>query len=187
MITFREVELKDAPMILDWRNAPHVASQMLTTISSDIAKQRQWILTSCNRQDYYHWIVQHNDLDIAFISLNKFNDREHSAEVGFYVGNAKYSYLTNTILHICYYFLFIHMMIDKLAIAVFEGNIIAKLHQYSGYEREPFLDIEVTKDGMSKKLLGYVLEKSNFLSKHPLRGEARLLPVSRWNCRPHFL
>ncbi len=84
-LTYRKIDEDDAPMLMAWRSAPHVASHMLTQIVPDLDQQRKWIRTCNARCDYAHRIIQIEGHDVGYCSITVTD--ESVGQLGVYIGD----------------------------------------------------------------------------------------------------
>lgn len=185
MLQFREIELEDARKILDWRLSPRIASQMITEISDDIHAQKQWIVNSYSKPDFYHWIIQTDNIDIGYCSFAEYDSANKITECGFYIGEVEHSVLAIPALAMLYNFLFTALAVNEIHISVFEGNRVSRLHEASGYTRIPSQDERIVKHGEEINLLKYVLTKEAFLNRsRTIVIPKAPVPLEKWNGCP---
>ena len=87
MISFRETELDDAKLILDWRTSERVTKYMKSDIPYDIESQKKWLSSSFNKSNYYHWIIQHDGKDVGFLNFFDWDQEQKDISWGFYIGD----------------------------------------------------------------------------------------------------
>lgn len=84
-LAYRKINEDDAQLLMTWRSAPHIASNMLTQIVPDLDQQRRWIRTSNARRDYAHRIIQIEGRDVGYCSITV--TEEGVGQLGVYVGD----------------------------------------------------------------------------------------------------
>jgi len=178
MISFREILLEDAEKLLQWRLQPRIAEWMLTAVENDTCKQRAWLTKKREDSGGYHWIVQIKSIDVGYVKMENYDAPKRSAEVGFYIGEERYTATAVGVLHAFYAALFSHFELDNILAGIFEGNIIMK---YTN-----FLDMKGIFRGKSSSLKA-LPKKSWFLMCSAGRFfntniHAKTYPTSRWRC-----
>ena len=63
-ISFREVKLSDAEIILRWRTCPRVTKFMNTDIENNVENQKSWLKNCYTKNNYYHWIIESDNKPI---------------------------------------------------------------------------------------------------------------------------
>lgn len=185
MILFREILKDDAQKLLMWRLQPRVAEWMLTQVDNDLSKQEAWIERMRTCDDSYHWIVQIKGTDAAYVKIEKFDPEQATTEMGFYIGEERYTAMTVGILHACYAALFKHFALKAILGSILEGNTVLKIHEYSGYEPDSDRTPVLVDGNPPRRLLPYILRREVFLQKHPCRNVPDL-PVVFWQAyKPH--
>jgi len=180
MISFREILLEDAEKLLQWRLQPRIAEWMLTAVENDTCKQRAWLTKKREDSGGYHWIVQIKSIDVGYVKMENYDAPKRSAEVGFYIGEERYTATAVGVLHAFYAALFSHFELDNILAGIFEGNIIMKIHQFSGYERDFSREVLVIEGPPPKIMVPYVLSREVFQHKHPCKNVPNL-PMALWN------
>ncbi|HTH98108.1 MAG TPA: GNAT family protein [Stellaceae bacterium] len=87
-LTYRPIVEDDAGLLLRWRTAPEISRFMLTEVSSDPARQREWLRASAGRSDMIHRIMQVHDHDIGYCSIKVVDADAGVGTVGVYVGES---------------------------------------------------------------------------------------------------
>ena len=179
MILFREILKEDAQKLLMWRLQPRVAEWMLTQVDNDLPKQQAWIERTRTSDDTYHWIVQIKGTDAAYAKIEKFDPIQATTEMGFYIGEERYTAMTVGILHAYYAALFKHFALKAILGSILEGNSALRIHKYSGYEPDSERPSILVDGNPPRRLLPYILRREVFLQKHPCRNVPDL-PVVFW-------
>ncbi len=73
LIKFREVKVEDAKLLLNWRTKRRISKFMLTDISKSLNKQKNCVMASYKKKNYYHWIILFKKKPIGFLSINNIN------------------------------------------------------------------------------------------------------------------
>ena len=181
MISFREVTVEDARMILDWRTQERVARGMITNVAYDIEQQRAWIERSFRRKDYYHWIVQHAGRDIGFFNFSGYDPVAKDTSWGFYVGVNDAKGLGRLIPPHFHVFAFDELGVESIRSEVLYTNPkTVQLYLSYGYQFEPKRDEVVIKDDQEMLVIALRLEKAVFLRNRPSQKTADF-PVTQWD------
>ncbi len=180
MLTFREVEIEDAELILSWRTKERVTRFMSTDISHDVEAQKLWLSSSYSKPSYYHWIIQHNGKDIGFLNIVDWNRQLKETYWGYYVGEDGALGIGSIVPPCLYRFAFDILGVECVKAAIFKENAkVIQLHRLQGYEPEPSGDHIIHKNGNAIPMVCMTLHKTTFAKK----GYSRLdveLPVTRW-------
>ena len=57
LITFREIKIEDAKILLNWRRKKRISEFQFTDINNSLVNQKKWIKNSYNNNNYYHWMI----------------------------------------------------------------------------------------------------------------------------------
>lgn len=184
MIKFREVEETDANLILDWRTSERVTKFMNSDIDYDVAGQRQWILSSHEKPDYYHWLIQHGGDDIGLLNFFDWDQEQKTTSWGFYIGEDSSLGIGGMIPPYFYNFAFDYLGVETIKAEVFFDNLsIIKLHLAQGYIFEPSRDHVITKNGKDILMVCMILEKNAFKSSRLSRLKTKF-PLAKWRGNP---
>jgi UDP-4-amino-4,6-dideoxy-N-acetyl-beta-L-altrosamine N-acetyltransferase len=180
MVRFREIEVEDGKLILDWRTSEKVSQYMSTEVKYDLKKQRDWILDCYSKKDYYHWIVNYKNKDIGYINLSSLDLTQKKTSWGFYIGADNVLGLGSIIPLYFYNYCFYTLSLNSIYGQVFSTNSnLIKMHVYHGYEKDPANDEYIFKN--DKKILtkSYILTKENFIKKN-FSNYIKDFPVTKW-------
>ena len=179
-ISFREIDLSDAELLLNWRSKPRVTNFMNSDIRISQKNQELWIKKSYERKDYYNWIVQNKDEDVGFISIRDLDLVNKTSSWGFYIGEDSALGLGSIIPPYFYNFLFENFGIEKITAEVFYTNVdVIKLHIMHGYKFNPKLDHVIEKNGCDELIISLYLARESFENSKfsSLRAS---FPVDSW-------
>lgn len=179
MLTFREIEVDDAELLLDWRTSPRVTSMMLTDVEYNKDKQKNWIFRSRQRADFYHWIFQFDGKDIGYAGITLKNQVQKIADSGFYLGRPEFGRIVFPIMQTLHDYIFRFLKQNRLEVTVMEGNIIVHLMEFCGSKRAPERDCTFIKNEKSLTLLGYTLTAEDYLKYRPLKKSVEPFPTSK--------
>lgn len=184
MITFRQVALSDADMILEWRTSPRVTEFMHSDLDYDLEAQKQWIQSCFEKPTYYHWIIRYNDNDVGLLNFIDWDRSKKTTSWGFYIGDESALGIGGMVPPYFYNFAFNVLCVDTITADVFYNNTsVIDLHLKQGYTFEPHRDYVIEKGGNSILIVCMSLKKSVFRSSrlHRLQQE---FPISLWNANP---
>ncbi|MDN3683967.1 GNAT family N-acetyltransferase [Vibrio sinaloensis] len=90
------------------------------------------------KNDYYHWIVQVNSVDVGLISLSDYDEASGTTSWGFYIGHDDYLGVGAFVPLYLYNFIFFKSSnVNKITAEVFYDNTnTIKLHTLHGYKFE---------------------------------------------------
>lgn len=185
MLSFREVTLPDAEMILRWRTQPRVAEMMITSVNDDINEQRRWLKNSYDSPSYYHWIMQKDGRDVGLVSASHIDRQNGTASWGLYVGSDADLGVGATVPAYFYNFLFDQPLgINTITAEVLEANsTVVRMHTIYGYQRTPEFDFDAEVAGSRKRMLTMALTRENWARQvrfHSFRAD---FPTTKWTAR----
>ncbi len=180
MFSFREIEINDAKLILNWRTKSRITKYMISDVSYDIEAQKKWLESSLKKSDSYHWIIRYNNEDIGLISLLDYKPEIKETSWGYYIGEDNALGYGGMIPPFFYNYVFDELGIEKIKAWVFFDNLkIIQMHLMNGYEFEPAEDHTVMKDGKSILILCLVLNKDKFRISKYQKFKSKF-PVTKW-------
>ena len=162
LISFREIKITDAALILKWRRKKRITSFQFTDISNSINKQKIWIKNSYHKKDYYHWIILFKKKLIGFFNISKIDKKNKQTSWGWYIGSNKHLAIGGFIPPFFYNWVFKNLKINKLNICVFANNKnIIKINEIHGYKA---LKKKYSKMKNGKKIsyIKMILKKKNW-------------------------
>lgn len=167
-INFREIKASDAELILSWRTKERISKYMNSNVEFDIDKQKKWIESCYNKDNYYHWIIQSNTNPIGVICIKDINLKNSDTSWGFYIGDEAFLGIGGFIPPFFYNWIFSTKKIMKIKAFVFDDLInVMKLHQFHKYKFIPDEDQYIKKNGLKTIVRAMYLnieewEKSNY-------------------------
>jgi RimJ/RimL family protein N-acetyltransferase len=183
-ISFREVEIDDAKMILDWRTSPDVTQYMVTDVPYDIDAQKKWIMDCYARKDYYHWVIVCDNTPIGCINIQNFDFDNAQTSWGFYKGVAGNPGIGSKVLPFLYNWLFLIVGIQKVVTEVFYNNIKAiDLYLGCGHKFMPVQDRVINKNGREILLIALSLALQDWDTERH-KGSITPFPTSHWRYSP---
>lgn len=186
MITFREVNVDDAEMILRWRTSSRVTKFMNSDVEYDLEAQRNWLLASYKKPHYYHWIIENDGKPIGLINLADYSLSDATTSWGFYIGEENSDGLGAFIPPYFYNFLFGELSIETINVEVFYNNKnVIELHLLHGYKFAPERDRVILKNDKKILLVNMTLNKEHWNFKKFSRNLATF-PIARWQAKPCF-
>lgn len=180
MFSFREIEINDAKLILDWRTKSRITKYMTSDVSYNLEAQIKWLESSLKKSNSYHWIIKYNNEDIGLISLLDYKPDIKETSWGYYIGEDNALGYGGMVPPFLYNYVFDELGIEKIKAWVFFDNLkIIQMHLMHGYEFEPAEDHTVMKDGKCKLILCLVLNKDKFRISKYQRFKSEF-PVTKW-------
>ena len=184
MISFRELMSSDADLLLKWRTSDHVAKFMATEVVNDLGAQQAWLQICCNKPDYYHWIILHDEIPIGLINLTQYSEADAITSFGLYIGEASFMGYGAFIPPYFYNFLFEMLHIKEIHAEVFYNNVsVIGLHLLHGFKFSPKKDRVIKKNNAEILLISMILEEKNWNKKRLSKNQA-VFPVLNWKARP---
>ena len=183
-ISFREVTIDDAKMILDWRTSPGITQQMITDIPYDLDAQRKWIVDSYSKKDYYNWVILCDDTPIGCIYIQNFNFENAQTYWGFYKGSPGFPGVGSKIEAFLYNWLFFQVGIKNIFTEVFYSNVkVIDLHLSYGYKFMPEKDRVIYKNGREILMVSLSLPLQDW-DKEKYKDSISSFPTNHWKYSP---
>ena len=163
MFTFREIQEADAKMILCWRTSPRVSKYMKTQVANDLKEQEQWIRTSRNQTNFYHWLIISQGQPIGYLSLSDYCPIGRTTSWGFYIGEEEHKGLGGLVPPFFYNFCFTELGIKQInAEMLYFNTSVIELHRLHGYDFTPKRDRVIINNGKKLLLVSMSLQKAHF-------------------------
>ena len=162
LISFREVKITDAALILRWRRKKRITNFQFTDISNSIKKQQNWIRNCSKRKDYYHWIILFKKKPIGFFNINQIDIKNKQTTWEWYIGSDKHLAIGGFVPPFFYNWVFKNLKINKINSSVFSENTnVIKIHQMHGHKilKKKFFKI---KNGKKISYVKMILKKKNW-------------------------
>jgi len=179
LITFREIKIEDAKILLNWRRKKRISEFQFTDINNSLVNQKKWIKNSYNNNNYYHWMILLKKKPIGFFNINNIDIMKKKASWAWYIGSDKHISLGGFIPPYFYNWVFSFLNIDKLDIFVFTKNTnvikIHNIHGYKAYKKKYFIK-------KNKKKISYIkmyLLKKNWNFDMYKKYDTKF-PISLW-------
>jgi UDP-4-amino-4,6-dideoxy-N-acetyl-beta-L-altrosamine N-acetyltransferase len=183
-ITFRELSADDAEMVGTWRASHRVDENFLIHFEYDAKKQREWLESSFDRADFYHWIILNDERPIGHIQLSNIESENKISEWGFFIGDESAIGLGSQILAPFYSFCFRHLGLHRLRVQCLHTNTrVIALHQLYGYRFSQELSFPIVKQGKEFFVIGMTLDRDAFMTGRFNRFDV-LLPTEKWAANP---
>ena len=183
-ISFREVKLSDAQMILSWRTSPRITKFMNTDIENNFENQKRWLENCYTKSDYYHWIIETDNKPIGLIYIINYKPTEKNLSWGFYIGEENYKGIGGFIPPYLYNFCFKSLGVNQICVEIFSENInVLKLHSEHGYFLTPENNRVINKNGKDILLISMKLNKEDFIKSKFSRAKANF-PTKHWVGKP---
>ena len=180
MLAFRELEINDAELILNWRTNDRVTRFMSSDIVYDLDAQKRWLSNSFSRPDYYHWVIQYSGKDVGLMNIVDWKPAMKETYWGYYIGDETALGMGSIVPPCLYKFAFDVLGVETIKAAILSENVrVIQLHKLQGYELEPTNDQVIHKNGCDVQVVCMTLCKKAFIKK----GFSRLaveLPISKW-------
>lgn len=162
-IEFREIQPSDAELLLRWRCSPEITRFMNSDIEYNLEKQKQWIESSYQKPDYYHWLIEIEKQPAGFINISEYNSQEKTTSWGFYLGEDKFKGMGAFIPPNLYNFLFKDLRLKKVYAEVMEDNApVLGMHKLHGYQFTPERNRRIYKKDKEIQLLAMELKVTDW-------------------------
>ena len=133
-IKFRELKITDAKIILSWRRKKRISKNQYTNISNSLVLQKEWLINSFEKKDYYHWLILFKNKPIGYICIKDIDFKKKETDWGYYIGSDEHLFLGAFIPPFFYNWVFKELKINIINSYVFLNNIkVIKLHLYHKY------------------------------------------------------
>ena len=83
----RPMELADLPMVLEWRNAPHVRAASLNSAVITEAEHLTWFQCSLSDVSRRNMVFVYDGIPVGVVNLTRIDSARHQAYWGIYRGN----------------------------------------------------------------------------------------------------
>jgi UDP-4-amino-4,6-dideoxy-N-acetyl-beta-L-altrosamine N-acetyltransferase len=181
-LSFKEVEIKDARILLKWRRKKRISKFQFTDIGSSYEKQKNWIKSSNQKKNYFHWIILFKKKPIGFFNVNNINKKNKTASWAWYIGSDKHISIGAFIPPYFYNWAFKFLEVKRFDIKVFTDNksviMIHKLHGYKSNNKKYFTVKNKKKNSYIEMFL---LKKNwnfkkyqNFNINFPIKGQKKI-------------
>ena len=185
MISFRELKITDAQMLLDWRTSPRVTKFMNSDIDYDLKAQVSWIEDCFEKPSYYHWIIQYYGQDVGLLNFVNWDRVQRTTSWGFYIGEEEALTIGGMVPSYFYNFAFDILNVDKVFSEVFYNNTsVIDLHLKQGYVFDVERDHVIEKNGKTILIVCMSLEKNIFKASKFAKLK-QSLPIVEWRGCPH--
>lgn len=184
MISFREITPDDAELIGTWRTSDRVTQYLNTDVEFNLENQVNWIYSSRNRSDYYHWLILNDGRPVGHIQITGIDLKTKSAEWGYFIGEEDSLGIGGHVPALLYSFCFKFLGLEELRVQCLHTNprVIA-LHQAYGYHFKPELDYVVRKGDSEYLSIGMTLNRDDYLASRFSRSN-EIFPVEMWVGNP---
>jgi len=185
MIKFREVQVSDAKMILDWRTSDRITKFLNSDMKYDLNAQSEWLEGSLKKSSYYHWIIQYGGKDVGLLNFVDWNPEKKSTSWGFYIGEEDALGIGGIVPPNFYNFAFNYLGVERILAQVFYNNTgVIDLHLRQGYNFDTHRDHVIQKNGQEILMVCMTLEKKVFQDSK-FSGLKQELPISCWKANPN--
>lgn len=83
---FRSPTPDDAEMLLTWRTDPVITRFMFTDIENpSVARQAEWIAATALREDFRHFVIEHDDVPVGYLSYSEIDWTHRRCATGSYM------------------------------------------------------------------------------------------------------
>ena len=187
-VSFREILPADAHQILEWRRKSRVAEFLISEVDSNLGAQENWVTSSQERADYYHWLFSIHGTEAGILSIAGLDFIRGVASWGYYIGNDSFLGLGAIIPPYLYNWLFQSLNLAKVEVEVFSTNqVVLRMHSFHGYRRVPEKDREVVRGGRQFTLLAMELNANDWLRQRAMLKFVAEFPTTRWTARPSVI
>ncbi len=171
MIQFTKLQETHLETVLRWRMKSEVSQYMLTDISDDMEKQKEWFHKISANSDSIYWIVSYQEVPIGLINLASIDHHHRRTNMGYYLGETKYRPLGFMIPPYLYNFVFNEMKFRKIYGEVLAGNEnILAMHRLHGFREVGIYKDHIFKNGKFHDLILVELLFDTWLAKEKYKG-----------------
>lgn len=87
---FRRPIPDDAAMLLAWRTDPVITRFMFTDLEDpDVERQRAWIVAQDGREDFRHFVIEHEGRSVGYLSYSEIDRRHRRCSTGSYMASER--------------------------------------------------------------------------------------------------
>lgn len=159
---------------------------MATSFAADMNAHVEWLKNAYTSSSYYHWIVCEADRGIGLIAISGMDLEAGKTSWGYYLAEITNPAIGGMVPAYFYNFIFDHFpQIQEVHAEVLERNKrVCRLHEVFGYVRTPDFDSEITKNGITERLLALKLTRECWMGQEKYRGLKTEFPMAHWIGEP---
>ncbi|ABE56386.1 Acetyltransferases including N-acetylases of ribosomal proteins-like protein [Shewanella denitrificans OS217] len=167
-LNFKRVTQDDAELLLKWRTSAEITKHMFTDLENPTTeKQRTWIASLENREDYRGYMIQDDGISIGFLCFNEIDKINQRCSTGSYIyereARVKYGVTMHT--YICNY-VFHHLKLNKVVNLVLDANEkVVKLQLLHKTRLVGYLKQHIYKNGQFLDLYIFELLKDDWANQ----------------------
>ena len=179
LFTFRTPTLDDAEMILDWRTRPEITRFMFTDIEPDLDRQRAWLTRCAGRDDFVHFIIQHEAKPIGYLAYAEIDRLHRHCSPGTYlVLEPKQRFLAAFIQSFILDYAFYRLGMHKVLHYIMAGNeAFLGARDVMGARAVGVLRQQVFKYGQFHDVHVFEILESEWRERHHLFSQDKTLPA----------
>lgn len=124
MFHFRRPSLDDAEMLLAWRKSPDVTRHMFSDVDHGVEEQRAWLKRCETREDMRHFVIEHADRPVGYLSFADIDRKNSRCSTGHYFARPEDRRLLGGYMH-CFImdYCFYRLGMNKVVNSFMAGNI----------------------------------------------------------------
>jgi len=181
LVSFRETDLMDAALLLEWRRKPRVTDFMNTDVDNDVQAHVEWLSSCFTKPQYYHWIFSLHGTEAGLLSISDFDLNSGTTSWGYYLGEESLLGLGALVPPYLYNWLFRTLGLNKVEVEVFANNEqVLRMHEYHGYLRATDKDRTILKSGKVVQLFGLELHARDWLLQNRMQRFVTAFPTNHW-------
>lgn len=167
-LNFKQLTFEDAALLLKWRTSPEITRNMFTDLQApSIEKQRQWINSLADREDYCAFMIQDDGHSVGFLCFTDIDSVNQRCSTGSYIyerePRLKYGLTLHT--YICNY-AFHKLQCNKIVNYIMDAN--EKVVKLQILHKTQFIGIfkqHILKNGRFHDVHVFELLKSDWLTQ----------------------
>ncbi len=153
MIAFTPLTEDALAQVLAWRTDPAVSRYLLTDISADRDRHREWFRRVSADPSCVHWLIRRDERNIGLAYLTDIDPARRECSCGFYIGEEGDRPTGGVVFPGIVNHVFGAMDFRKLRGEVLAGNDnVLRMHALLGYRQVEVLPDHVLKRGVSHDL-----------------------------------
>lgn len=157
-----KLEVSQLEMVRNWRNFPHVSSNMYTDDVITEAQQLIWFDSIKNNKSCEYWVVHYKGEPVGVSYLTDINHSFKSCYMGFYLKNSSVrgSSIAAKLEYTLLEYVFDILKFNKLMCEVFDFNQpVISMHEKFGFRREAYYRNHCMKQGKYQNVVGLAILK----------------------------
>lgn len=170
MLRFVKLQEDHLEMVMGWRMKPEVTAMMLTDITPDMEKQRQWFKRVSADPRYWYWIIEYQGRPIGVFNLADLDWSHKRCNAGYYIGEHDFIQLGAIVPPYLYNYIFETLKLNKIygEVVAYNENVL-KMHRMHGYREVGVMKEHIFRHGKFQDIVIVELLAKDWLAQTKYR------------------